>query len=113
MVKKKDPGASQMEEMDKNAYKSSLAVTVMWSECTQENVIHPAQNLVSEKKQKSSIFLKQYVPQNLGPLAVSISWTLMMGTKKISETLIFNWTLTPLISREDFSSFIHRKTFKS
>jgi hypothetical protein len=29
MVKKKDPGASQMEEMDKNAYKSSLAVTVM------------------------------------------------------------------------------------
>jgi hypothetical protein len=37
----------------------------------------------------------------------------MMKTKEISETLVFNATLIWLITREDFSSFIHHESLKS
>jgi hypothetical protein len=52
-----------------------------------ENVIYPAHILISGKKRKSAIFVKEYFLKNLhGPSAVSMSWTLMMETEEISET---------------------------
>jgi hypothetical protein len=38
---------------------------------------------------------------------------LMMETEEMSETLVFSSTLSRLIAREDFSSFIRRESFKS
>jgi hypothetical protein len=42
-----------------------------------------------------------------------IDVTLMMATENISETLVLNSTLTRLTTRDDFSTFIRRESFKS
>jgi hypothetical protein len=44
---------------------------------------------------------------------VDVRPTLMMKRKEISKTLACNITLTWLIGREDFNTFIGRESFKS
>jgi hypothetical protein len=39
--------------------------------------------------------------------------TNVSGTKKVSETFVFSSTLTWLITRKEFSTFIRREIFKS
>jgi hypothetical protein len=44
---------------------------------------------------------------------VILTLTLLMKTEEISETLVLNSTLTWLIAREYFSTFIHYESLKS
>jgi hypothetical protein len=79
--------------------KSSLAIS------------HVNVELKTNVSEISSVFIIRVdVGSDHMPLYLS---TLLMETNKISETLVFNSTLTWLIARENYSTFICHESFKS